>query len=107
MMDARFGFEKFTEGPERHGWCINMQPVGLMWMRRSPSFYLGSCITLGAACYWAGIYLLDFFLIRTATHQPSYHHHQPPPPQTVFKDAERSIVRSGVDFYFLQEDGGR
>ena len=27
IMDKRFGFPKYTEGPERLGWCINMQPV--------------------------------------------------------------------------------
>ena len=30
-----------------------------------------------------------------------------PSPQTVFKDPETDAVLSGVDFYFLEEDGGR
>ncbi len=27
ILDARFGFSRITEGPERLGWLINMKPV--------------------------------------------------------------------------------
>lgn len=35
VMDKRFGFPKYTEGPDRLGWCINMQPVSL---HQAPDF---------------------------------------------------------------------
>lgn len=27
-MDAKMGFERFTDGPDRLGWLVNMHPVG-------------------------------------------------------------------------------
>ena len=39
-MDARFGFEKYTSGPARLGWLLNMQPVSLstsLWLASNNS----------------------------------------------------------------------
>eukprot|EP01147_Barroeca_monosierra_P003730 gene3730-8364_t len=64
-MDERFGFTKYTSGPARLGWLLNMQPVNI------------------------SARLFVFVVVVT-----------------VYRDAEEN-VRSAVDFYFMEEDGGR
>ena len=133
-MDARFGFEKYTSGPARLGWLLNMQPVSFstsLWLasNNSPHSNVPPHIhttphhppththththnhthTHTHSLTHTNTHTHTLSLSHTHTHKLCFHrlaNKTYQTKQTVYRDAENH-VRSAVDFYFMEEDGGR
>ena len=53
-LDSKFGFDRFTEGPDRVGWLLNMRPVsGQRVLLRGRAFFpaLSRTLVLGLRVY--------------------------------------------------------
>lgn len=77
-MDAQMGFGKYTDGPERLGWLVNMHPVGRKEV--APSF-------------------TDLGLTLDKLPDPVR--------QTTVTDKDGSNSRAALDLYFLEDTGSR